>query len=133
MKTSHVFLLLRLLSALVLARGLFSLSSGAAGSGEIITGVSEALVGDASLEGIMRIATAITGLGSMVLLLLKKPAAISSGAFLAVVLLVAALVAQVTLSGINPVPLIIVLVGLIASLVVLFRFRGSLPVLGKFT
>ena len=85
----------------------------------------------------MRVVTGVAGVMAIILLLMKKTKAISLGAFLAVVLIVSALVVSVVVQGISdgggPGLLIILLMGLIASFAVLFRFRGSFPVLGKFT
>lgn len=137
MNKSRVFLMLRIIAMLVLACVVFGALTGAGGFVEVFTGLSEALAGDASLVGGMCLVAVIVGLVAMTLLIMKKTKAISVGAFLAAAMILAALVASVAIPGIDqgggPARLSVLSVGLIASFAVLFRFRGSLPLLGKFT
>jgi len=137
MKKPVVFLILRIIAALILAQSLFFKFSGAAESVDLFSQLSEALKGDASLEGVMRIGSGVVELVTVILLLMKKPALISVGAMIAVGTMVGAIMAHVTVIGINfdgdPTLFIMAVITLLASLAVLFRFRGALPVLGKFT
>ena len=137
MKTTVIFLILRILVAIVLVQSLFLKFTGAEASVPFFSQFSKALKGDASLEGVLRIGLGVVELVSVTLLLMKKPAAISVGALMAAVIMVCVIMAQVSLIGIDSTGgltlLIIEGLALVVSLTVLFRFRGSLPVLGKFT
>jgi len=137
MKTTVIFLILRILVAIVLAQSLFFTFTGAEESVQLFSQLSNTLKGDASLEGLLRIGSGVVELVSVTLLLMKKPAAISVGALMAVGIMFGVIMAQVTVIGIDSAGgrtlLIIEGFTLLASLVVLFRFRGSVPFLGKFT
>lgn len=137
MKKTNVFLIIRALAALVLAQSLFFKFTAAQEAVQLFSQLSNTVKGDASLEGTMRLGSGLLELVSVLLLMMKKPRIISVGALIAVVALAGALGLQVAVTGIDHsdglVRFAITLLGLVASLVVLFRFRGSLPVLGKFT
>ena len=85
----------------------------------------------------LRITSSFVIFAIALLLLLKKPVVISVGAFLATVLFVVLQVIYVVVMslqfGEQPLMFVSTWIALIGSLVLLFRFRGSLPVLGKFT
>lgn len=85
----------------------------------------------------LRITSSFVIFAIALLLLVKKPVVISVGAFLATVLFVVLQVIYVVVMslqfGEQPLMFVATWIALIGSLVLLFRFRGSLPVLGKFT
>jgi hypothetical protein len=136
-KKPVIFLILRLIAALILAQSLFYKFTAAAESVELFSRLSNAVKGDASLEGVMRVGSGLVELVAIILLMMKKPAAISVGAMVAVATMAVAMMAHVTVIGIHyggtPTLFIMAVITFAVSFVVLFRFRGSLPVLGKFT
>lgn len=89
------------------------------------------------MQATLRIGSGLLELLAVVLILMKKPAAIASGACLAVVMIAGAVFTHLKVTGIghgSDVTLFVVMViALMLSLAVLFRYRGSLPVLGRFT
>ena len=137
MKVAVIFLILRILVAVVLVQSLFFKFIGTEEAVHFFSQFSMALKGGTSLEGVLRLGSGVVELVSVTLLLMKKPAAISVGALMAAVIMVCVIMAQVSLIGIDSADgltlLIIEGLALVVSLTVLFRFRGSLPVLGKFT
>ena len=137
MKTSTIFFILRIIVAILLARTLFFKFTGHEQSVDLFSALSVALAGDSSMEAMMRIGSGTVELIAVILILSKKPAAIASGALLAVATMAGVILAHFTVIGINfggdATLFIWALVVFLASLVVLFRHRGSLPFLGKFT
>ncbi|MEJ6572862.1 MAG: DoxX family protein [Akkermansiaceae bacterium] len=137
MKTPIILLILRIVIAILLAQTLFFKFTGAAESIELFSQLSKAVKGDASLEPMMRIGSGVVELITVILLLMKKPVAISVGAFMATATMMGAMMAHLTVIGINfggdATLFILAVVAFLSSLAVLFRYRGSLPVLGKFT
>ena len=137
MKVAVIFLILRILVAVVLVQSLFFKFIGTEEAVQFFSQFSKALKGGTSLEGVLRIGSGVVELVSVTLLLMKKPAAISVGALMAAVIMVCVIMAQVSLIGIDSADGLTLLImeglALVVSLTVLFRFRGSLPVLGKFT
>jgi len=136
-KKHTIFLVLRIAGALFLALILFLNLSSSAVSVGFFTELSTWLSGGDSMLSVLRLTSSIVIFAIAVLLLLKKPVVISVGAFLAtglfVVLQVIYIVVMSLQFGEQPLMFVSTWIALIASLVLLFRFRGSLPVLGKFT
>jgi len=137
MKTPVIFLILRIVAALILLQTLFFKFTGAAESVELFSQLSKAVTGDASMEAAMRIGSGAVELLSVILLLMKKPAAIATGAFLAVGTMMGAMMAHVAVIGLDYggdyTLFALAVVTFLAAMIVLFRYRGKLPVLGKFT
>lgn len=137
MKTPILFLILRIVAALILLQTLFFKFTGAEESVELFTQLSNAVKGDASLEPMMRIGSGVVELITVILLLMKKPVAIATGALLAVGTMAGAIMAHVTVIGIefggDATLFVLAVIVFLAALVVLFRYRGSLPFLGRFT
>lgn len=137
MKPSVIFLILRVVAALILLQTLFFKFTGAEESVELFSQLSNAVKGDDSLEVTMRIGSGVVELITVCLLLMKKPTAIAIGALLAVGTMAGAIMAHLTVIGVNygggPTLFVLAVITLVVSLVVLYRFRGSLPVLGKYT
>lgn len=137
MKTPVIFLILRIVVALILLQPLFFKFTGAAESVALFSQLSTAVTGDASMEAMMRLGSGVVELLTVILLLMKKPAAIATGAFFAVVTMSGAIMAHASVIGLDYggdyTLFALAVVTILAALVVLFRFRGSLPVLGKFT
>jgi hypothetical protein len=136
-KKHTIFLILRIAVALFLALILFlNLSSSAVSMG-FFSQLSTWLSGGDSVLTALRITSSFVIFAIALLLLLKKPVVISVGAFLATVLFVVLQVIYVVVMslqfGEQPLMFVSTWIALIGSLVLLFRFRGSLPVLGKFT
>lgn len=137
-KKKHIaFFVMRVAIALFLLFVVFLTLSNKAIANEAFSQLSTSLSGDDSLLAILRIVSSFVILTITTLLLLKKPAVISVGAFLATglfaVLLIFSVVVMSMKFSANIVMFVAIWSALLASLVVLFRFRGSLPVLGKFT
>ncbi|MCP5536095.1 MAG: DoxX family protein [Akkermansiaceae bacterium] len=137
MKKPVFFLILRVIVALILLQTLFFKFTGAEESVKLFSMLSEAVIGDDSLEALMRIGSGVVELVTAVLLLMKKPAAIAVGSLMAVGTMAGAIVTHLSVIGVDygggPVLFIMAVVTMVISLVLLFRFRGSLPMLGKFT
>jgi len=137
MKNSIILLILRIVVVILLAQTLFFKFTGADESIELFSQLSNAVIGDASLEPMMRIGSGVVELIAVILLLMKKPAAIAVGSLMSAATMSGAIMAHLTVLGINfggdATLFVLAVIVLIASLVVLFRYRGSLPVLGKFT
>jgi hypothetical protein len=136
-KKHTIFLILRIAVALFLALILFlNLSSSAVSMG-FFSQLSTWLSGGDSVLTALRITSSFVIFAIALLLLLKKPVVISVGAFLATVLFVVLQVIYVVVMslqfGEQPLMFVSTWIALIGSLVLLFRFRGPLPVLGKFT
>jgi hypothetical protein len=136
-KKHTIFLILRIAVALFLALILFlNLSSSAVSMG-FFSQLSTWLSGGDSVLTALRITSSFVIFAIALLLLLKKPVVISVGAFLETVLFVVLQVIYVVVMslqfGEQPLMFVSTWIALIGSLVLLFRFRGSLPVLGKFT
>ena len=136
-KKHTIFLILRIAVALFLALILFLNLSSSAVSIDFFSQLSTWLSGGDSMLTALRLTSSIVIFAIALLLLLKKPVVISVGAFLAtglfVVLQVIYVVVMSLQFGEQPLMFVSTWIALIASLVLLFRFRGSLPVLGKFT
>ena len=136
-KKHTIFLVLRIAVALFLALILFLNLSSSAVSVGFFTELSTWLSGGDSMLSVLRLTSSIVIFAIALLLLLKKPVVISVGAFLAtglfVVLQVIYIVVMSLQFGEQPLMFVSTWIALMASLVLLFRFRGSLPVLGKFT
>ena len=137
MKTPVLFLILRMVVALILLQTVFFKFTGAAESVELFSQLSMAATGDASMEAVMRIGSGAVELLTVILLLMKKPAAIASGALLAVGTMTGAMLAHATVIGLDYggdyTLFALAVVTFLVAMVVLFRYRGKLPVLGKFT
>jgi hypothetical protein len=136
-KKHPLFFILRIAVVLFLALILFLNLSSSAVSMVFFSHLSTWLSGGESMMTPLRITSSFVIFAIAVLLLLKKPDLISLGAFLATGLFVVLQVIYVVVMsyqfGEHPVIFVSTWTALIASLVLLFRFRGSLPVLGKFT
>jgi len=136
-KKHPLFFILRIAVVLFLALILFLNLSSSAVSMVFFSQLSTWLSGGESIMPPLRITSSFLIFAIAVLLLLKKPDLISLGAFLATGLFVVLQVIYVVVMsfqfGEHPVIFVSTWTVLIASLVLLFRFRGSLPVLGKFT
>lgn len=136
-KKHPLFFILRIAVVLFLALILFLNLSSSAVSMVFFSQLSTWLSGGESIMTPLRITSSFLIFAIAVLLLLKKPDLISLGAFLATGLFVVLQVIYVVVMsfqfGEHPVIFVSTWTMLIASLVLLFRFRGSLPVLGKFT
>ena len=136
-KKHPLFFILRIAVVLFLALILFLNLSSSAVSMVFFSQLSTWLSGGESIMTPLRITSSFVIFAIAVLLLLKKPDLISLGAFLATGLFVVLQVIYVVVMsfqfGEHPVIFVSTWTMLIASLVLLFRFRGSLPVLGKFT
>ena len=136
-KKHPLFFILRIAVVLFLALILFLNLSSSAVSMVFFSHLSTWLSGGESMMTPLRITSSFLIFAIAVLLLLKKPDLISLGAFLATGLFVVLQVIYVVVMsfqfGEHPVIFVSTWTALIASLVLLFRFRGSLPVLGKFT
>jgi len=136
-KKHTIFLVLRIAVALFLALILFLNLSSSAVSIDFFGQLSTWLSGGDSMLSVLRLTSSIVIFAIALLLLLKKPVVISVGAFLAtglfVVLQVIYIVVMSLQFGEQPLMFVSTWIALMASLVLLFRFRGSLPVLGKFT
>lgn len=136
-KKHPLFFILRIAVVLFLALILFLNLSSSAVSMVFFSQLSTWLSGGESIMPPLRITSSFLIFAIAVLLLLKKPDLISLGAFLATGLFVVLQVIYVVVMsfqfGEHPVIFVSTWTMLIASLVLLFRFRGSLPVLGKFT
>ncbi|MDG1357403.1 MAG: hypothetical protein P8P36_04340 [Akkermansiaceae bacterium] len=137
-KKKHIaFFLMRVVIALFLMIILFLNLSSNAQLQETAVQLSTILRGDDSLLTVLRIIFSFVLLAITILLLLKKPAVISVGAFLATglfaMLLVFCVVVMSMSFSAHVVTFVVIWSALLASVAVLFRFRGVLPVLGKFT
>ena len=136
-KKHPLFFILRIAVVLFLALILFLNLSSSAVSMVFFSQLSTWLSSGESIMTPLRITSSFLIFAIAVLLLLKKPDLISLGAFLAAGLFVVLQVIYVVVMsfqfGEHPVIFVSTWTALIASLVLLFRFRGSLPVLGKFT
>lgn len=137
-KKKHIaFFLMRVVIALFLMIILFLNLSSNAQLQEAAVQLSTILRGDDSLLTVLRIIFSFVLLAITILLLLKKPAVISVGAFLATglfaMLLVFCVVVMSMSFSAHVVTFVVIWSALLASVAVLFRFRGVLPVLGKFT
>ena len=133
-KKHTIFLILRIAVALFLALILFLNLSSSAVSIDFFSQLSTWLSGGDSMLTALRLTSSIVIFAIALLLLLKKPVVISVGAFLATGLFVVLQVVVMSLQfGEQPLMFVATWIALIGSLVLLFRFRGSLPVLGKFT
>ena len=136
-KKHTTFLILRIAVTLFLALILFLNLSISAVSTDFFSQLSTRLSGGDSMLSVLRITSSIVIFAIALLLLLKKPVHISVGAFLAtglfVVLQVIYVVVMSLQFGEQPLMFVSTWIALIASLVLLFRFRGSLPMLGEFT
>ena len=137
MKTPVIFLILRIVAALILLQTLFFKFTGAPESVELFSQLSKAVTGDASMEAMMRLGSGMVELLTVILILMKKPAAIATGAFLAVGTMSGAIMAHGAVIGLDYggdyTLFVLAVVTLLAALVVLFRYRGKLPFFGKFT
>lgn len=137
MKSSTVFFVLRIVAAIILLQTLFFKFTAAEESVALFAQLSTALTGDAALQSALRIGSGLVELVTVILLLMKRPAAIATGALFAVATMSGAIFAHLTVLGIDAggdaTLFILAVVVLLASLAILGRYRGSLPVLGKFT
>ena len=137
MKSSTVFFILRIVAVLILLQTLFFKFTAAEESVALFAQLSTAVTGDASLQPAMRIGSGVVELVTVILLMMKRPAAIATGALFAVGTMSGAIFAHMTVLGIDvggdATLFILAVVVLLASLAILGRYRGSLPFLGKFT
>lgn len=137
-KKKHIiFFILRIAIALFLALLVLLSVTQTEVSTDIYKQLSVILSGDESMLALLRLASGFCMLVIAVLLLVKRPSVISVGAILATGFMVIMLVFYALIMSIefaeSPLMLVATCSALVASLVVLFRFRGSFPVLGKFT
>ncbi len=137
MKSSTAFFALRIGTAIILLQALFFKFTGAEESVALFAQLSTALTGDAALQPALRIGSGLVELVTVMLLLMKRPAAIATGALFAVATMSGAIFARLTVLGMDAggdaTLFILAVVGGLAALAILGRYRGSLPVLGKFT
>ncbi|MBT8045111.1 MAG: hypothetical protein KJO79_09185 [Verrucomicrobiae bacterium] len=137
MKSSYIFLSLRLIVSLVLLQNVFFKFTGAEDAVALFTVFSTAITGDGGIEAALRISAGLVELIAVILLLRKKAASIASGAFLAVGVMVVLLILQFAWLGMyidgDATQFVLSLTAMVIAWVVLFRFRGHLPVLGRFT
>ncbi|MBT8036200.1 MAG: DoxX family protein [Verrucomicrobiae bacterium] len=132
-----IIFVLRIVASLVLLQSLFFKLTAAEESVAMFASLSAAVTGDASLEPAMRMGVSVVELVTVILLMMKRPAAIATGAMLAVGTMFGAIFAHLAVLGIEVgggvTHFVLAVVVLLLSLVILFRYRGSLPILGRFT
>ncbi len=139
-KKRHViFLILRIAAAIMLIQTvIFFKFPGHPDSVSLFAEVSRSVSGGAALEAPLRLGSGVTELITGILLLMPRAWAIASGAMLGMGTMVGAIGTHLGIIGIEHaddggILFVMALVVFACCFALLFRFRGSLPVIGKFT
>ncbi len=136
-KNPYLFLALREVVALFLLLLVAAIAAGSEGPIRFISQLSHFIAGDDSLVAVVRTSGVCLLVALVILLQLKKPAVLSVAALLATCVIGGLFIFYTTAMSISftdaPLTFMATWFALVSSLLVTWRFRGSFPVLGKFT